>query len=98
MPLLTIHGTGDAFVPIENEQVYRRLVDAQGKGDLLVQRAVRRFVHCDFSIQERTRAWNDLVAWVKDGMKPEGEDLMGSLENAGIKWTEPLRPDDPGHE
>jgi dienelactone hydrolase len=95
-PLLTLHDTGDVFVPIYNEQVYRRLADGAGKGDLLVQRAIRRFLHCDFSLLERNRAFDDLIHWVKNGVKPEGEDLLGSLENAGIQFTDPLRADDPG--
>lgn len=95
-PLLTIHDTGDAFVPMYNEQVYRQLTQAAGKSDLLVQRAVRRFLHCDFSLTERNRAFDDLIAWVTNGVKPAGEDLSGSLLDAGRTWTDPLRPDDPG--
>jgi hypothetical protein len=97
IPLLTIHDTGDNFVPIYNEQVYRRLADAAGNGDRLVQRAVRRFLHCDFSPIERNRAFSDLVRWVNEGVKPQGEDLLGTLVNAGIEFTDPLRTDDPGH-
>jgi pimeloyl-ACP methyl ester carboxylesterase len=93
-PLLTIHGTGDGFVPITNEQIYRQMVKAAGQDDLLVQRGIRRFVHCDFSLAERTRTFNDLTRWVKNGVKPEGEDLSGSLKDVGKKWTEPKRPDD----
>ena len=97
VPLLTIHNTGDLFVPISNEQVLRKLVEDAGNGDNLVQRGVRRFLHCDFSMQERNRAFNDLVNWVRNGVKPEGEDLTGSLVDAGRAFTEPLRPDDPGN-
>lgn len=95
-PLLTLHGTGDLFVPVTMEQVYRRAVDAAGSGDLLVQRAVRRSGHCNFSQQERERAFEDLVRWVQQGEKPAGEDLRGDLTNAGLAFTSPLEPDDPG--
>ena len=64
-PLLTIHGTGDLFVPISLEQSYRRIVDAAGAGDLLVQRAIRRAGHCTFSQEERIAAFEDLVKWVE---------------------------------
>lgn len=96
-PLLTIHDTGDLFVPIINERWYRQLVDEVGNGDLLVQRGVRRFLHCDFSIVEREMAFNDLVDWVNNGTKPEGEDMLGSFEDIGRAWTMPLRRDDPGN-
>lgn len=95
-PLLTIHDTGDAFVPISNEQALRQNMERAGYGGNLVQRAIRRFLHCDFSTQERNRAFNDLIGWVKQGTKPAGEDLMGSLLDAGKQFTDPLRTDDPG--
>ena len=97
-PLLTIQDTGDLFVPMLNTQAYRRLADSAGAGNLLVERAVRRFLHCDFTQSERDRAFHDLIDWVKMGHKPKGEDLSGSLQDAGREWTEPLRPDDPGRQ
>ena len=96
-PLLAVYDTGDLFVPLSNAVSYRQKVDAAGRGSELVQRSVRRFLHCDFSDAERERAFNDLVHWVRSGVRPEGEDLSGSLLDAGRAWTEPLRPDDPGH-
>ncbi len=96
VPLLTLHNTGDLFVPISMEQSYRAKVEAAGKGDLLVQRAIRAGGHCKFSEQELTAAFADLVAWVKDGTKPKGEDLTGDLTNAGLEFTNPLRSGDPG--
>ena len=95
-PYLTIHGTGDLFVPISLEQSYRRTVDAAGAGDLLVQRAIRRAGHCTFSQDERISAFEDLVNWVEHGKKPAGEDLTASLADAGRAFTQPLLPDDPG--
>lgn len=95
-PLLTLHGTGDLFVPISMEQSYRRKVDEAGKGDLLVQRAIRSAGHCKLSEAELRTAWDDLVAWVREGDKPEGEDLLGDLTDAGRQFTNPLREGDPG--
>jgi len=95
-PLLTIHGTGDLFVPISLEQQYRRAVDAAGAGGYLVQRAIRRPSHCAFTDAERQRAFDDLVSWVERGEKPAGEDLLGDLTNAGRPFTLPLAEDDPG--
>jgi pimeloyl-ACP methyl ester carboxylesterase len=97
-PFLTIHGTGDLFVPISMEQSYRRKVDAAGAGDLLVQRAVRRAGHCAFSQDERIAAFDDLASWVRDGRKPAGEDLLGDLSDAGRAFTHPMLDDDPGGE
>ena len=97
VPLLTLHNTGDLFVPISKEQSYRPKVEAAGNGDLLVQRIIRAGGHCKFTDQEVTRAWNDLVAWVTTGAKPAGDDVLGDLSDAGRAFTEPLRSNDPGN-
>jgi len=95
-PLLTMHGTGDLFVPIFLEQTLKRAVVAAGKQDLLAQRVYRIAGHCGFSQPEMTKAFDDLVAWVHKGAKPEGDEAAGDLGNAGLRFTEPLRPNDPG--
>lgn len=95
-PLLTLHETGDLTVPIAAEQSYRKKTEAAGSGDLLVQRIIRSGSHCEFSDAEISRAWTDLARWVADGMKPRGDDVRGDLSDAGLAFTEPLRPGDPG--
>lgn len=98
-PLLTLHTTGDHFVPFSLEQSYRRTVDAAGAGDLLVQRAVRRPDHCQFTPAELERGFADLVAWVDQGVKPAGDDLRTpDLRDVGRQFTDPLLPGDPGDE
>ncbi|MEX0682012.1 MAG: DUF6351 family protein [Dehalococcoidia bacterium] len=76
MPVLTLHTTGDGQVPIEQARLLRRLVDEAGKTDLLVQRVFRDLNHCGFSIAEWEASLEDLMAWVENGVKPEGEDLL----------------------
>lgn len=97
-PMLTLHTTGDAFVPISQERDYRRLVDAAGSGNLLVQRAIRRPGHCQFTDAELTRGFADLVNWVENGVVPAGDDLAGDLRDVGRQFTVPLLPGDPGGE
>ncbi len=95
-PLLTIHGTGDLQVPVSQEQAMKRAVMAAGKGELLVQRLMRIPGHCQFSEAEEIQAFDDMVNWVRNGVQPEGDDVLGDLTNAGLKFTNPLRPGDPG--
>ena len=96
VPLLTLHTTGDTFVPFSLEQSYRRKAAAAGAGDRLVQRAVRRPGHCEFQTAEITRAFDDLVAWMERGVRPAGDDVLTSdPDSLGLRWTSPLRPDDP---
>ncbi|HKB10702.1 MAG TPA: hypothetical protein VKD69_08605 [Vicinamibacterales bacterium] len=95
-PVMTMHGTGDLFVPIFLEQSLKRTVKAAGGEKLLTQRIYRIGGHCQFSVPEMTRAFDDLVAWVKSGTKPQGDDVEGDLTNAGMTFTNPLRANDPG--
>jgi len=98
-PLLTLHTTGDHFVPISQEVSYRKIVDAAGAGDELVQRAIRRPEHCQFSQQELQQGFTDLVNWAEQGVVPVGDDFRsGDLSNAGLRFTQPLLAGDPGGE
>lgn len=76
MPVLSLHTTGDLFVPLVNERVYAGEVVANGLSENLVQRTVRAAGHCDFTPEELAGAFADLVAWISTGAKPEGEDLL----------------------
>ena len=95
-PTLTMHGTGDLFVPIFLEQSLKRAVVAAGKESLLAQRIYRIAGHCGFSQSEMIKAFDDLTTWVHKGTKPAGDEVLGDLSNAGMKFTDPLRPNDPG--
>ena len=95
-PLMTMHGTGDLYVPIFLEQTLKRAVKAAGNETLLAQRIYRIGAHCQFSQPEMTKAFDDLVAWVKTGTKPQGDEVDGDLSNAGLTFTNPLRQNDPG--
>ncbi len=97
-PLMTLHGTGDLFVPISLEQSLKRTVEAAGRQNLLVQRIMRIAGHCGFSAPEQIRAFDDLTRWVDKNVRPEGDTVLGDLRNAGLKFTDPLRPGDPGTE
>jgi len=95
VPLMTLHESGDAWVPLSLEQSYRRRTIAAGTGHLLVQRVMRAPSHCAFG-EMRERAFDDLVAWIERGVRPEGEDVLApDLSRIGIKWTPALLPDDP---
>jgi dienelactone hydrolase len=95
-PLLTLHETGDAWVPLSLEQSYRRRTLAAGTDHLLVQRAVRGPGHCAVDGDTRRQAFDDLVAWIERGVRPDGEDLLAAdLSRIGLRWTPALDPRDP---
>ena len=84
VPVLSIHTTGDLFVPIEMEQHYAREVRANGLDHLLVQRAIRDIGHCTFTAKEIENAYSDLFAWVEEGVVPAGEDLIGDISSPSL--------------
>ncbi len=92
IPVLTLHNLGDLFVPVLNEIAYGNRVLEQGKSDLLVQRAIRGVLHCDFTAAEFSTAFIDLVQWVELGTKPEGDDFLDPAavadENFGCAFTD----------
>jgi hypothetical protein len=95
-PLLTLYTTADFIVPVINAQALQRAVDSAGRSNLLVQRLIRAPGHCGYSGQEQSQAFDDLVKWVRLGQRPEGDNVFGDLSDAGRRFTNPLRPGDPG--
>ncbi len=92
MPLLTLHTTGDWQVPVNQEQILADKVEAAGRSDLLVERAVQAPGHCGFTAGEYVTALDDLVQWVEHGLKPAGENLrVPDLGNAGAEFTQAPR-------
>jgi len=96
VPLITVHETGDAWVPLSLEQSYRRRTIAAGTENLLVQRVVRGPGHCATDGVTLRQTFDDLVAWIERGVKPNGEDVLApDLTRIGLKWTPYLLLDDP---
>jgi pimeloyl-ACP methyl ester carboxylesterase len=76
IPMLTLHGLGDLFVPFHMEQEYARRVESHAASHLLVQRAIRDIGHCSFTPIEFVTGFTDLVGWVEFGAKPAGDDVL----------------------
>jgi len=92
VPVLSLHGIGDLFVPFSMEQIYRQDVDRHGNGRLLVQRAIRSIGHCEFSPAEAGAAWDDLTAWVGGGKRAAGDAVdrrTVATPTYGCRFTDP---------
>jgi hypothetical protein len=99
IPVVSIHTLGDLFVPFNMQQVYARRSAANGSSDYLVQRAIRGVSHCDFTIAEQARAFDDMVTWETTGTRPGGDDVLTAATVAaptyGCTYTDNTRgPDD----
>lgn len=75
-PVLSLHTLGDLFVPFSMEQIYAAEAAANGDAGLLVQRAIRDSRHCGFAPDELIAAFDDLVAWLDTGERPDGDDIL----------------------
>ncbi len=99
IPVVTIHTLGDLFVPFNMEQVYQKRVAAKGNSIWLVQRAIRGASHCDFTVAESEAAFDDMIKWERDGIKPLGDDVVTpavvAASTYGCKFTKnTIGPDD----
>jgi hypothetical protein len=93
---MTLHETGDGWAPLSLEQSYRRRTIAAGTDHLLVQRVVRSPSHCGYDGETREQAFNDLVAWIERGVRPQGEDVLAAdLSRIGMNWSRILYTEDP---
>ncbi|RZL66392.1 MAG: alpha/beta hydrolase, partial [Variovorax sp.] len=76
VPVVTLHTLGDLFVPFSMEQIFNQRVAAKGNSNWLVQRAIRGITHCDFTTAEQSAALDAMLKWERDGIKPEGDDVV----------------------
>ncbi|HXG14618.1 MAG TPA: hypothetical protein VNK50_00110 [Calidithermus sp.] len=95
VPVLSLHTIGDLFVPLSMEQIYARRAAAAGAADRLVIRAIRDHGHCGFMVAEEEQAFADLVNWVVNGVRPEGDDVLNSAAVADPRFG--CRFSLPGH-
>jgi len=95
VPVVTIHTLGDVYVPFSMEQIYKRRADQEGTSKWLVQRAIRGKAHCDFTVDEQTNAFDAMVNWEQNGIKPEGDEVLDPQVVAdpqyGCKFSSPSR-------
>lgn len=76
VPVMSLHTLGDLLVPFSMEQIYAQRVATSGDPELLTQRAIRGTLHCDFTPPELASAFDDLVAHVRTGRRPAGDDVL----------------------
>ncbi|MEV6300154.1 phthalyl amidase [Actinoplanes sp. NPDC051861] len=95
VPVLSLHGIGDLFVPFSMEQEYARETLRNHRSHLFVSRAIRDVAHCGFTQAELQRGFDDLVRWVRTGHRPAGDAILDRRKVAaatfGCRFTEGVR-------
>jgi pimeloyl-ACP methyl ester carboxylesterase len=93
IPVLSIHGIGDLFVPFSMDQHYDQLMVARGQGGLFVDRAIREVTHCGYTTNELAAGFSALVSWIATGVRPAGDDILRPRAVAsplfGCRFTDP---------
>jgi pimeloyl-ACP methyl ester carboxylesterase len=99
IPVLSIHGIGDLFVPLSMDQRYAQMMVAHGEGGLFVDRAIREVTHCGYTTSELSAGFAALVSWIHTGQRPAGDDILNPAAVAspyfGCRFTDPTPGDHP---
>jgi len=99
IPVLSIHGIGDLFVPFSMDQRYDKMMVAHGEGGLFVGRAIREVTHCGYTTSELSAGFSALVSWITTGRRPAGDDILDPRAVAspffGCQFTDPTPGDHP---
>jgi pimeloyl-ACP methyl ester carboxylesterase len=99
IPVLSVHGIGDLFVPFSMDQQYARMMVAHGQGGLFVDRAIREVTHCGYTTNELSAGFAALVSWIHTGRRPAGDNLLNPAAVAsplfGCQFTDPTPGDHP---
>ena len=80
VPVVSLHTLGDLYVPFKMQQIYRERAQANGNERWLVQRAIRGTGHCEFTIAEQVSAFQAMVRWETNGVRPLGDDVLDAAE------------------
>lgn len=70
IPVLTLHTRRDPVVPLLHQELFASIVADAGQSDMLVQRVIDRFGHCNLTDDEQVNALNDLADWAATGIRP----------------------------
>jgi pimeloyl-ACP methyl ester carboxylesterase len=93
VPVLSLHGLGDLFVPFSMEQIYAQRSARTG---LFVSRAIRATGHCDFTQPELRTGFDDLTRWIATGHRAPGDPILTPRAVAapafGCRFTTAPRP------
>jgi hypothetical protein len=72
-PVIALHTTYDEILPVFNYEYYEHLTEIKFTSDLYLQQYVVRDGHCNFTNEEVADSFDDLLLWIKEGVRPPPE-------------------------
>ncbi|CAN5298359.1 alpha/beta hydrolase [soil metagenome] len=72
IPMVSVHNLWDPLVPYFHETAFAQIAGAAGASNMLLQRAVPNYGHCNFPASLVISSFQTLVDWVETGVKPAG--------------------------
>jgi hypothetical protein len=72
-PVIALHTTYDEILPVFNYAYYEHLTEINFTSDLYVQQYVVRDGHCNFTNEEIADSFDELLLWIKEGVRPDPE-------------------------
>jgi pimeloyl-ACP methyl ester carboxylesterase len=69
-PVVSVHNLWDPLVPYFHEPAFAAIVQTAGSSDLLLQRSIPNYSHCDFPTPLVVGSFQTMVDWVNTGVKP----------------------------
>jgi pimeloyl-ACP methyl ester carboxylesterase len=70
-PVIALHTTYDEILPVFNYEYYEHLTEINFTSDLYFQQYVIRDGHCNFTMEEIADSFDELLLWIKEGVRPE---------------------------
>ncbi len=70
IPVVSVHNFWDPLVPFFHEPAFANIVASAGASDMLLQRGVPNYGHCNFPTPLVVSSFQTLASWVTTGVKP----------------------------
>lgn len=72
-PVLALHTTYDEILPVFNYAYYEHLTELNFTSDMYSQQYIIRDGHCNFTTAEVAEAFEHVLLWIREGIRPEPE-------------------------
>ena len=70
IPVVSVHNYWDPLVPFFHEPAFAQITAVAGASNMLLQRGVPNYGHCNFSTPLVVSSFQTLTNWVETGVKP----------------------------